>query len=172
MKITFSDLISTHYGQAYVHLEDTLDWAEDVWANQTNGLLGAAQPTTLFLTIGLHTGQVHLTVRVADTAPTLDDSWEEIVEASFTMPASQTLGLADWHGSIWEPIPLEAGTHRVRYCARNFGEGEECSHGDSTTHPTEEYELTFWPAPHKADQIVKATRPRAQYWHKAAQGKA
>ena len=171
MKIAFEGTVSSHYGQAYVHLRDTFDLAEDVRANQSNGLLGAAQPTALFLTFGLHTGDVKLLVAIADTQPKIDQSWEEIVEASFTMPPNEEVGLADWGGSLWKLIPLEPGEYRVRYCARGFGQGKLLLEDDSPAPPLEQYELTFWKAPLAADRIVKVTRPAAQYWHDVAQGK-
>ena len=165
MRIVFSGLIFSHYGQAYVHLQNTCDWAEDVWKGQVNGLLGAAQPTTLFLTFGLHTGSVFLEVKIANQEPGLDESWDEIVEASFSMPETGVFGLCDWNGDSWTPIPLKYKAYRVRYCARDFGKGEECFRGISSSHPTERYELTFWPSPYRLDRVIKVTSLLAEYWH-------
>jgi hypothetical protein len=172
MNTVFSDLINAHYGQAHVHLQGGDYEVAYAWEDQTNGLLGVAEKNLLLLMFGLHTGMVHLSVKVSREEPELDNSWEEIVEASFTMPEEQALGLRDWGGTFWQPIPLKPGPHRVRYSARHFKEGEELSMGDSSTHPTEEYELVFWPSPSRADQIIKVTKRAAQYWHDAAQGKA
>jgi hypothetical protein len=52
------------------------------FGGQRNGLCGAAIPGNLLLLTGLHTGTVGLTVELHDDPPALDDSWEEIVEAS------------------------------------------------------------------------------------------
>ncbi len=172
MTTIFEGNVFSQYGQAYVHLEGTSDYADDVRAGQSNGLLGAAQPSTLFLTFGLHTGNVHLTIRSEPTAPPVDDAWEEIVEASFVMPEDGELGLADWDGNMWEPLPIAAGSYRVRYCARNFGQGESQNSDDEDAQPIEQYELIFWPGDPAPDQVLKTTRPAARYWHNVAQGKA
>jgi hypothetical protein len=171
MKTIFDGVVFSHYGQAYIHLKDTFNYADDVRKGQVNGLLGAAQPTTLFLTFGLHTGNVRLAVKVANVQPAVDDSWEEIVEASFTLSGSKILGLSDWNGEIWQPVPIEPGTYRVRYSARRFGEAEEVPESENAVDPIEHYEVILWRAPLQADRVLKVTRPAAQYWHDVAQGK-
>jgi hypothetical protein len=166
MNTIFSGNILSCYSQAYVHLQDTFDIAEDVMGGQINGLLGAAIPTLLFLILGVHTGQVKLTINVTADEPELDDKWEEVVEASFLMPEQATLGLTDWGGSIWVPIPLNPGSYRVRYTTVNFGETDKrTDQYSSLSDFLEEYELTFWLAPSQSDRILKATRSAAKYWH-------
>lgn len=171
MQTIFDGVLYAYYGQAYIHLKDTYDFGENVRKGQVNGLLGAAYPTTLFLTFGLHTGAVKLTVKVADAPPNLDELWEEVVEAPFTMPEAGTLGLADWNGDVWCPIPIAPGAYRVRYSAQQFGEAEEVPESENDLNPLERYEVIFWPAERQPDQILKVTRPAAQYWHDFAQGK-
>ena len=171
MKTIFDGIVLSCYGQAYVHFKDTHGYADDVRKDQLNGLLGAAQPNTLFLTFGLHTGHVRFTIKVADKAPEIEASWEEIVEASFTVPEFQEITFTDWNGDIHLPVPLLPGTYRVRYTAENFGEAEDLPESENDANPLERYELTFWPALHERDQILKVTRPAAQYWHDHAQGK-
>ena len=171
MKTIFEGVVISCYGQAYVHFKDTYDYGDDVRKGQMNGLLGAAQPTTLFLTFGLHTGNVKLSLRVADKAPDFDESWEEVVEASFGVPDSQEIEFTDWNGDIQQALPLAAGTYRVRYTANNFGEAEDLPESENDASPIERYELTFWPAPREPDRVLKVTRSAAQYWHDHAQGK-
>ena len=168
MQTAFEGTVSVDYGQAYLHLQGTADYSGEVRQGQINGLLGAAVPTALFLTFGLHTGEVKLTIKITDAPPSLDDYWEEAVEASFTMPKSAVLGLADWEGELWHPVPLAPGTYRVRYTARRFGEAENAPTSDDDADPIEQYEVTFWPAAMAPDSILKATRPAAKYWHDVA----
>ncbi|WP_396271203.1 hypothetical protein [Ideonella sp.] len=170
MRTVFNGTIFSHYGQAYIHLQDTCDWADGAFKGQRNGLLGTAVPTTLSLTFGLHTGDVALSVRIANSRPEVEEMWEEVVEAPFTMPESEILGLADWNGCIWEPIPLEPGTYRARFTALAFGQGEEAE--ELNTSLIERYEVTFWRAPLEGDEVIKVTRPAALYWHNVAQGLA
>ncbi|ABB56245.1 hypothetical protein [Synechococcus elongatus] len=170
MQTIFDGVLYAHYRQAYIHIKGTYDFAENVRKGQVNGLLGAAYPTTLFLTFGLHSGAVRLSVKLASLPPDLDESWEEIVEAPFTMPETGTLGLSDWEGQLWYPIPIAPGSYRVRFSAQQFGEAEEVPESENDLNPIERYEVIFWPAARQPDQILKVTRPAAQYWHDFAQG--
>jgi len=165
MQTAFEGTVPVEYGQAYLHLQGTADYSGDVRKGQINGLLGAAVPTALFLTFGLQTGEVKLTIRIVDTQPPLDDRWEEAVEASFTMPEAAELGLADWEGELWHPVPLAPGSYRVRYTALRFGEAENAPTPDDDADPIEQYELVFWPAAIAPDAILKVTRRAARYWH-------
>jgi hypothetical protein len=73
-----------HYGQIYV--ESGLESPDDPFegfGGQRNRLCGAAVPGFLCLLTGLHTGEVGFTVEVHEEPPLVDESWQEIVEASF-----------------------------------------------------------------------------------------
>ena len=77
--------VHVHYGQIYVESDpDSFgpDLAE-AFAGQTAGLCGAAIPGTLWLSTGLHTGNVGFTVEVHGQPPPLDAVWEDVVEVSF-----------------------------------------------------------------------------------------
>jgi hypothetical protein len=111
-------------------------------------------------------------VRVADQAPEIDPLWEEVVEASFTMPESRQLGLSDWNGEIRREVPIAPGTYRIRYSAVRFAEAEDVPEAENDANPVEQYEVVFWPAAAGPDKVLKVTRPAAQYWHDVAQGKA
>ena len=86
MRILFQGDVRVSYRQLYVQNSDPLPegFPDGAWAGQENGLCGAAYPGLLFLTTGLHTGNVGFTVESHDQTPPIDDSWEEIVEVSFT----------------------------------------------------------------------------------------
>ena len=88
------------------------------------------------------------------------------------MSEGKELGLSDWNGEIWQPIPIAAGSYRVRYSACRFNEAEDLPESDNEPEPIERYEVIFWQAPYQADKILKVTTPSAQYWHDVAQGKA
>ncbi len=61
---------------------------------------------TLWLTTGLHTGNVGFTVEVHDRAPPLDSQWEDVVEVSFH-PASGSSALVQdcYLLQIWTAPP-------------------------------------------------------------------
>jgi hypothetical protein len=121
----FDGQLFVHYGQAYVcALDTTGEGLEGSFHGQSNGLCGAALPGMLFLVTGLHTGYVGLVVDVLNERPELDSTWEEIVEASFSVGESPIV-LEDWNGETVTSIPLSSGSYRARYCAKSMDKGHE-----------------------------------------------
>jgi hypothetical protein len=161
-QILFSDQIHVHYGQFYVEPNDG-DYVDMDLAlrGQSNGICGAAQPGRLFLITGIHTGVVHVTLEQADVEPPVDDCWDEIVECSFTHRASR-LFLREWAAEAEYPLNFPTGSYRVRYSARSMLADWQLVAGDG---PLQTYLLQFWPAPPRADALVKVTGECAQYWH-------
>ncbi|MFD9908713.1 hypothetical protein [Streptomyces sp. NPDC059063] len=157
--------VSVHYGQIYVESDPEsygLDLAE-AFGGQSGGLCGAAVPGGLWLTTGLHTGEVGFTVEVHDQAPPLDDDWEEVVEVSFR-PVSDDSSLVQWAGEdSWE-LGLEEIDYRVRYCASGMDAGNDLDTRMDEPQ-ADRYLLQFWPAPPAPDRIVKQTSDIAAYWH-------
>ncbi|MFI2608487.1 hypothetical protein [Kitasatospora sp. NPDC018619] len=158
--------VSVHYGQIYVESDpddDGPDLAE-AFGGQRNGLCGAAVPGRLWLSTGLHTGQVGFTVEVHDQAPPLDQVWEDVVEASFR-PASARSLLVEWGGHrAWE-LDLAEADHRVRYCARGMDEGRRSDTRGEGEPPADRYLLQFWPAPPAPDRVLRQGSRDAAYWH-------
>jgi hypothetical protein len=137
------------------------------FVGQENGLCGAATRGVLFLTTGLHTGHVNLTVELCDGEPALDDSWEEIVEASFVVDSPADPGLSEW-GHAWTPVKLEPGTYRARYRAKNMQAARTKNTVLVHEAAIDSYCLTFWPAPIARDRVLKQTSEIAAYWHNCA----
>jgi hypothetical protein len=155
-----------HYGQIYVQSgEDYPDLAE-CFGGQSNGLCGAATPGNLFLITGLHTGEVGFMVELYDKPPPEDDSWQEVVEASFR-PLGET-GLAGWGGEGYWPLDLAEASYRVRYCAMGMDEARELDTRMEDDPEADHYLLQFWPAPPEPDRVVKQTSGTAAYWHEFA----
>ncbi len=120
------------------------------------------------LTTGLHHGEVGFTIDILDGPPPLDDTWEEIVEASY-WNESGDLVLADFYGYIRHQFSLEPDKeYRLRFCGRGFEKGAELD-TNVGPEPVDFYSLAFWPAPLAPDTIVKQTSAGAAYWHEAAQ---
>ncbi len=119
-RILYSDRINVHYGQFYVEPVEgdfvSMDMAQ-AFAGQSNGICGAARAGRLFLITGIHTASVHVTIEHLDAKPPVDDTWEEIVECSFTHNAS-TLVLREWAAEAEYQLSIQPGTYRVRYCAK------------------------------------------------------
>ncbi|NGN63730.1 hypothetical protein G5C51_07380 [Streptomyces sp. A7024] len=168
METVYDGVLEVAYGQFYVESRTDVGELEETRAGQRNGLCGAAVPGHLFLTTGLHTGGVGLAVEVHDHEPPLDDTWDEIVEASFH-PASASTSVVPWGDGPLCRIPLAEADHRVRYCARAMDEAREREleilEEDIIV---DRYLLQFWPAPSAPDAIIKQTSRSAAYWHDVA----
>ncbi|MEU4192829.1 hypothetical protein AB0E69_13080 [Kribbella sp. NPDC026611] len=155
------------YGQIYV--ESTLDDSsslEDCFAGQQNGLCGAAVPGKLFLITGLHTGHVGFTVELYDEQPPLDDTWEEIVEASYHPLGNAALVTWASDGGFWE-LDLDPFDYRLRYCAQGMDAGHQGAPPMDDQPLIDHYLLQLWPAPPAPDQVLKQTSAQAAYWHRS-----
>lgn len=150
------------YGSAFVFSGDgpyDLDYdVEEPWRDESNGLCGAGVAGILGLTTGTRTGWLPFRVELHAGAPPVDDTWEEIVEVSFT-PLFDRVGLAGLDGDVLA-LELPRGRYRVRYCVRGM------DGADTTEDPPDAYLLQFWPAPPAPSRILRQTSRLAAYWHR------
>jgi hypothetical protein len=168
MPRVFDGDLQVHYGQAYVFpAENSGVGLEESFQGQSNGLCGAACPGMLFLITGLHIGHVGFTVEVLDARPELDNSWEEIVEVSFSV-GKHAVRMEDWDGETVTDLPFSPGSYRVRYCARNMDRGHEVDTIVNGEEAVDFYSLIFWPEAASADCVIKQTSQSAEYWHNFA----
>lgn len=170
-QVFFDEPVFSEFCQAFI-AEAEADICGEHKLGQDNGLLGAAEPQFLYLTFGLHTGEVWLTVRLEASEPPVDDRWGEIVEAPFVVKEGMELGVRDLGENLFRPLPLAPGSYRVRYSALNFGAtvGAPASDGESAP-PLERYELVFWPCEPRPDAVIKVTSERAAYEHYAVRNR-
>jgi hypothetical protein len=134
----------------------------EAMAGQANGICGGAVAGGLFLTVGLHTGNVRIAVELHDYAPPIDPSWDEIVEAPCNFTALPVC-LNSWDGG-GIALPLDdGGEYRARFCAKSFGKTDsQRPHGGETD---ECYRLFLWPEARRPDVVIKQTSEAAAYWH-------
>lgn len=169
VKCLFAGKVNVHYSQMYFHgAGDCCPDLNECFEGQENGLCGARMRNLLFLTTGLHTGCVQVTVDFWDREPPLEDSWEEAVEVSFVVNDPESTGIAEWGSSGWHPIDLRRGRYRVRYCARNMDAGRAKDTLLSDREPIDKYSLSFWFAPGAPDRVIRQTSHIAAYWHQWA----
>lgn len=166
MELVFDDELFVHY--RFVFLSPADDEDPDLEASrrgQVNGLLGAATGNALSLTTGTHTGDVPVRIEWHDGEPPVDDVWDDVVEASFQVPA-RDMRLATFDDVREVRLPV-TGTHRVRLCATGFdaASSEDLSEGASVA---DRYLLQLWPATAAADRVVRVGSRAAQYWHDVA----
>ncbi|MEU6487750.1 hypothetical protein [Streptomyces sp. NPDC046887] len=154
-----------HYGQLFVESGevDEVDLHE-AFAGQVSGLCGAAVPGALWLTTGLHTGEVGFRVEVYDRAPELAPLWEDVVEVSFR-PEPGRCSLVVWGEHDSYALGLPATDHRVRYCAYGMDRGRDLDTSADEGPPVDRYLLQFWPAPPEPDRVVRQISEIAAYWH-------
>lgn len=168
MRFLEATSVGVEYGQIYV-MDGTTTWSDPISSigGQRNGLCGARWPGALVLITGLHTGQVLFTVNVDETAPPIDDSWEDIVEVSY-VPGTDEVSLVEMNGNASYPIPLTPGrSYRVRYHASGM-DSAQGQFPDENELAGDRYLLSFWPAPPTDDAILKQTSEYAAYWHRTA----
>lgn len=166
MRTLMSQAAWVHYGQIYVQSGDGYPDFDECFRGQSNGLCGAAMPGILFLITGLHTGEVGFAVELYDDPPPVDDSWQEIVEASF-QPMGDT-ALVGWGGQQHWPLGLAETSYRVRYCATGMDEARELDTRMEDDPEADRYLLQLWPAPPRPDTVVKQTSKTANDYHKSA----
>ncbi|MDQ0605476.1 hypothetical protein QF037_009821 [Streptomyces canus] len=163
--------VFVHYGQIYVE-SDPESFGPDLaeaFAGQRAGLCGAAIPGALWLSTGLHTGDVGFTVEVHEEPPALDPQWEDVVEVSF-QPVSSDSRLVQWAGEAVWGLDLEETDYRVRYCAKRMDEANRKDTRLDDEPQLDCYLLQFWPAPPQTDRVLKQTSEIAAYWHTYAAG--
>ncbi|MGW7682533.1 hypothetical protein ACWGID_17455 [Kribbella sp. NPDC054772] len=151
------------YGQIYV--ESGGDFADlgECFGGQQNGLCGAAVAGRLTLMTGLHTGEVDFTAELHDQEPAIDDTWEDIVEASYRPAQPPTLSGLD--SNDWWTLPLDLVDYRVRYSGWGMDAGHQAGPPMDDEPLVDRYLLQFWPAQPAPDRVVKQTSRQAAYWH-------
>lgn len=136
--------------------------SNEIYEDELNGLFGGAIPGGAVIKVGIHTGKVPITVELAETAPPLDESWEEIVEAPCVITGSPVY-LHPCIDTISAELPhLPEGVYRARFCAVRFGMNEKNLGEDCGEH----YALFLWLDDPRPDEIVKQTSSQANYWHR------
>lgn len=168
MRTVFRGEVVVAYRQMYIEARESIPSFSGIpIGGQENGICGAAEPGYLFLTTGMHSGQVGLTVEIHDTAPPLDDYWEDIVEVSFT-PETEMVCVSQWGSVAACEFDLPTTPHRVRYCATGMDAGNEENVVFAGEPVVDYYLLQFWPAPEQPDRVLKQTSNLAAYWHAEA----
>ena len=115
---------------------------------------------------GTHTGSVAFRVEMHDTAPAVEDLWEEVVEVSVEIPDGpmQLATFDDWH-DLPAMVP---GWHRARYCAMAMDEGRDADPPEGLAQ--DRYLLALWPAPVAPEGVIRQTSATARYWASVADG--
>lgn len=138
-----------------------LSWADDqeyfegffagLFRENRNRFLGTSDPDLLFVWL-IAGDRAWLGIDLLEGEPVVGQRWEDVVEASITVPAGARphwTTLSDLTG----PFQLPAGDYRVRLSAS----------GRDGAVPT--LLLEFWPAPPRPDAVVRLRSERGRAFH-------
>lgn len=131
---------------------------------QNNGICGTAIDGRIALGVGLHSGDIHLTIKLCSDPPEDISSWDEVVEAPafFGQEARLYIGNFDGDPQTGELV-FPKGRWRVRFCARKFENVDFAA--DQPDNELQRYELMLWPAEPSPDVVLKTTSEFARYMH-------
>ncbi|MGR6918073.1 hypothetical protein ACU635_27850 [[Actinomadura] parvosata] len=125
-----------------------------------NGLvaLDDEEPDGATILTGIAMGQVEMTVRLTEEAPSLDlDSWEEIVDISIESTFGSLI-LCGLLGDLPRNLPNLAWKGPGFYRLRVHAIGRDTDVDGTAFTPTERYAVVSWPAPCPApDRVHKLT---------------
>ncbi len=129
------EVIQTDYGQFDLVWADTGGFDGDVdrfFEGQVNGLVGSADSSGVYVNLARRSGGSSLRIVLRDDAPEADDSYQDVVEVSITIPPGAVVQWMSWAGEtsgVLAEIP--PGSYRLRVSARDRDEGAsgECADG-------------------------------------------
>ena len=171
MRTLFDGEIHVSYSQAYLEDGRGLDTSDlaACFAGQANGLCGARGVGGLWLITGLHTGRVPVVVEEHDGPPPVRAEWEEVVEVPFVADSSP-ISLVGWAGWSVDPLALDPGQYRVRYCVAGMDAGKAVDTRVGSEPVPDRYLLQLWAAAPSGDAVLRQTGSVAAYWHGFARG--
>lgn len=172
MNILFQGDINIEFGQFYIST-NTDEAAENFdvalcFSDQNNGLVGAQQLDQLYFNAAVHCGDISIRVEMHDNYPAVDQSYEDIVEVSFTR-ASEPLHLSQWAWEVTHKLGIPLGQYRLRYLIDggdlDYEEtDDQVALEESLNHPIpgQRYLIQIWPGEYKGDVVVKQTSEAAK----------
>lgn len=176
LKKIFCGNIFTNYSEFTIECDDPDDslLEKGGYANQENGLCGCSATGRLFFTAEPKDSLIKLEIELNNEEPSIDNSFDEIVEVSF-VKGEQDIFLCEWAHEEMHQLEIPVGQYRVRYNIKGFDldydyENMKEPENDEPLPPLpgQTYLIQFWPsAKHDADKIIKQTSKSADYWHNA-----
>ena len=174
IKTLYSGNLGIYYGQFYFDIADEdEDENEDeeyispdlAFENHENGICGSAQAEKLFFVVGIQDGTISIAVELHESKPSVDNSFEEIVEVSFQR-GNTPVSLCAWSNEETHKLDLSSGNYRVRYCIDGMDKDYENDEDGDTPIPDQRYLIQIWSCVPEQDKIVKQSSEMAAYWHK------
>jgi hypothetical protein len=159
-----SQVVDTDYGQL------TLEWGEDIWdgdadrffKDQRNGFVGAGDPDNVLIVLARRSGGSAVRIVLDTSEPSSSHEWEDVVEASFKLPAGRSMRWRSWAGESGGPLLVPAGQYRLRVSAIGRDAGAQNEFADEVV---DRYLIEMWPAPDAPDAVLRVGSDDARYWH-------
>jgi hypothetical protein len=160
------EVIETDYGQFDLAYSEDAGFDGDherYFSGQVNGLVGAADPSGVYVNLARRSGGSHVRIVLRLQPAEEDPAWEDVVEVSTTIPPPGSMGWLSWAGESGGELPLVApGDYRMRVSAR----GRDVAARDEFAEGVvDNYLIELWPAPFSSDAVVRVGSANARYWH-------
>jgi hypothetical protein len=165
--VLLDDVVYTDYGQfdlVWVEGGGFDGGADKFFHGQENGVVGAADPSGVYLNLARRSGGSRVRITLLGSAPPPQPvDFDDVVEVSTVVPPEATARWMTWAGETSGPLPeLASGTYRLRVSARGRDAGAE---GEFEGAVVDEYVVEIWPASAAPDAIVRVGSENARYWH-------
>jgi hypothetical protein len=168
----FAGVVDTDYGQLDLYWSPNYlgyDGSDDrYFAGQVNGLVGAGDPSGVYVTLARRSEGSSVRIVLRSTEPPVGETWEDVVEVSTTVPDDAAPGWGSWAGESGGQLEIPPGAYRLRVSARSRDAGR--GDGEFTDGVVDSYLLELWPAPAVEDRIVRVGSEDARYWHRQRGG--
>lgn len=168
-KLLYDGTLGIDYGQFSFDVmdDDDLDMLDPdgVFQAQQNGICGAAQRGKVLFFTGIQTGSISIRVELHEIEPILDESFDEIVEASF-LRSKYPVSLCDLYGEEFHNLELPRGQYRLRYSIRGMDLDYDDDNNVDTPVKGNDHLIQLWPKDKDKDKIIKVTSDIAKHFHK------
>lgn len=165
-RILLDEVIRTDYGQFDLTWGDSVGFDGDFeryFKGQVNGLVGAGDANGVYIHFARRSGGSPVRIVWLDAAPTPDDSFQDIVEVSITIPPGSAVGWQSWAGETSGALPdVPPGNYRLRVSARDRDLGRA---GEFADGPVDAYLIELWPSLIEPDAVLRVGSADAEYWH-------
>ena len=172
MKNLYIGTLRINYGQYYINPIDG-EWDCDIekaFEGQVNGMCGASNADSILLLTGIEVGTISIEFNLHDSLPKLDDTYEDVVEVSFTR-GERPICLSDWDNVGVNRLDIPSGSYRLRYSA----DGLDNDYKDSIENekfwkspvPGQRHLIEIWRSAMEPDSIRRQNSKTAEHLHAA-----
>jgi hypothetical protein len=171
--LPYDDEFVVEEGVWYPGEADTFPEIEGGFKGQSNGLLGAGAPGGVWIDGPALYGKYAVRIEAFDSRPPVPAWCADVVEVSYDHPTAY-LSMGSFE-SWADPLPLDPGTYRIRYCASGLDAtvaetAEDEFDGDDYRLYSSRHLFQLWPAPSAPDEVVRTTSEFAAAEHARVAG--